>query len=623
LNFNFVLIPFSLKNRSVFIVWLKILKAKTMKNFISALVVFVFPIITMAQNTSRIDNLIAAGRYDDAIDSLLILKKAYPNNPYVYFSLGETELKSYISDPFSDSKGNIVKKSLNYFKGGIKQDALNPLNYVGLGLIELFQNGDTTKADVNFNKALGMTPPKKKKITDLHIKTYLKLATAELYAEKPRFSKAESYITKLKGLTPNIPDVYIEYGDIRMAQKDASGAIMSYKKALYLKNEPLTNVLIAKIYSLARNLTESKKYYDNALALDSLFAPAYKGLGDLYYAYGQNKIANNYYAKFLKLTGNNIPAKVNYAKALYKAKDFDEAFKVTEDVLKVDSSKLFLYRIAAYSAFEKKPQDLHGAYFNMDKLFKKAHKDELINRDYIYFGKTLLELKRDQNDIRKGIEMLETAYQEDPSDNKLLMDILNSAFYIKDYNTVIKYLTIKIAINGASIQDYMHLGTMYYQNKEYTKADSVFGIVTTKDPTNIVAYLWRGYASSVVDPELKTGLAKPYFEKIVELASSDREKYAKELSEADSYLGSYYLFSAKPDLDKAASYYNQLIAINPKNNEWLSKGYYSLSIIYSKKKEYVKAKEYYQKILSIDPNDHNAKTGLRDVDKYLKAASNN
>ena len=97
-----------------------------------------------------------------------------------------------------------------------------------------------------------------------------------------------------------------------------------------------------------------KKLYMN----DTNFAPAYKGLGYLYYLNGQQKIAKKYYARFIELTGNNIPGKIDYLKTLYKAKDYNEAFNIAQEILHVDTSKIFVYRIAAYSGFEMEKPDV-------------------------------------------------------------------------------------------------------------------------------------------------------------------------------------------------------------------------------------------------------------------------
>ena len=419
------------------------------------------------QDIKEIDNLIASERFDDAYNSLVELKKTTPQNPFISFAFGEIVLKSYLNDPYSESKVNVIKKARSFYAEGVKNDSLNPLNYVGFGILELFRNNDSTKADLYFNKANQLIPSKKKKINDLDIYTLIKLITSELYSNRPRFYKSRLYYNKLLEIRPKNPSVYIGYGDILMADGNASEAIAQYKKALYIENTALTNVLVARIYYLARNSDESIKYYETALKLDSLFAPAYKGLGDVYYKLNKNHLAKTNYARFLELTGNNIPAKVNYVKALYKVKDYDETINIAEDILKVDSSKTYIYRLLAYSLTDKANPELDKALRYIQKLFSKMPEDNLIIKDYSYYSKILLSLKRDKNDLQLGGEMLEKAYLADTTDENMLVDLIKTSYRFKLYDIELKYLSKKIREGDNTIGNYTLLGKAYYYNKNF------------------------------------------------------------------------------------------------------------------------------------------------------------
>jgi tetratricopeptide (TPR) repeat protein len=568
------------------------------------------PYAAISQSIEEISYLIACERFDVAYDSLLKIKKSDPGNTYVYFELGETVLKSYINDPYSETKKITIAQATEFLRMGVKQDSLNPLNYIGLGIIELFRNSDSTKADYYFNKSLRLIPVKKKAINDLHILCYLKLATSELYSKSPRFYKSVAYIDKLEYLCPKLPDVYMAYGDILMAQLDASGAIMNYKKALYLKKAPLTNVLIAKIYMMSRNLNESRKYYEDALKIDSLFAPAYKGLGDLYYLAGYSKLAKDNYVKFLELTGNNIPAKISYLKSLYKSKDYDEAFHVAEEITNVDSSKIYIYRLAAYSGFDMNEPDYSKSLYYIKKLFARAGEDELIPKDYSYYGRILLKLDRDSSDIQEGVVMLEKAYLADTTDNNALEELIRNSYNKKLYNTAIKYLTIKINHIDSSIDNYKQLGKAYFYNNNNKNADSIFSLIVSKDTSNLEANTWMAFILNKEETGTCQGLAKPYYERILRLVNGDVKDHAKEIFEAMSYLGSYYLNSKNANYSKAIDYFNNITDIDKDNIQWCLKGYYSLAYIYAKQKLWAKAKENYEMVLKLKPNDPKATKGI-------------
>jgi tetratricopeptide (TPR) repeat protein len=435
----------------------------------------------------------------------------------------------------------------------------------------------------------------------------------------PRFNKSDSYNRILIELRPLLPEVYIANGDIKLAQHKASEAIVLYKKALYLENTALTNVLIAKIYSLGKNYFEAKNYYESAIKLDSAFAPAYSGLGDVYYKSDKLILAKINYAHFLKLTGNNIPAKINYVKALYKANDYDATIKNAEDILKADSTKTYLLRITAYSLVDKKNPEMSNALFYIQKFFSKTPEEELIARDYIYYSKILLGLKRDSNDIQNGIEMLEKAYITEPSDKELLVDLIKASYYNKLYNIEIKYLLKKINDGDKNTNIYSLLGKAYYYNKEYSKADSVFSIITGIDSLNFEAWQWRANAMLSKDPDLKEGLAKPDFEKILAISDKDESKCLKERYEAYSYLGSYYMFSTNVDYDKAIDYIKKSIDLKINDPQKELKAYYALGFAFYKSKQWVNAKVAYETVLKLNPEDVYAPKALNDINKYLSS----
>ena len=56
--------------------------------------------------------------------------------------------------------------------------------------------------------------------------------------------------------------------------------------------------------------------------------------------------------------------------------------------------------------------------------------------------------------------------------------------------------------------------------------DSVFSAVIIKSPNYISAYLWIANTYSKMDPDTKLGLAKPKFEKVLEVAKTDSVKNA-------------------------------------------------------------------------------------------------
>jgi tetratricopeptide (TPR) repeat protein len=572
-----------------------------------------------AQDLNAAIKLSLSERYEDANDVYNELLKTQPNNGDVYFNYGENILKSYLADPYSSTLSSVTAKAKDMFEKGLKADSTNKLNAIGLGMIVLQLTNDTVAADKYFVKAEQMLPKNKKKYTDKHYQLLIKLATAQLYAKEPRYKKAIAYLEKGKEFAPNNPDIVNAMGDVYMDKGDASNAISNYNRALFLNpTSPVYQVKIGIIYMGARNLNEARSFFEKAKAIDSTYAPLYKGLGSMWNMASQYKLSKVNYKRFLELSGNNIPAKISYANSLFRSKDFTETLNVVEEILTIDKSRNYLNRLAAYSAYDKKPGEYEKSLTYSELFFKNTTPDQIITKDYLYNGNAQLRLHKDTNQIDNGLRNLLKAYQMDTTDLELLSNIANYAYSYRRYAFASEVLEKKITKGKGAPVDYVNLGKVYYQTKQYGKADSTFTKLTKIDSTNIQAYVWLANTYASMDPDSKLGLAKPKYEKVIQKASTDTVKNAKELYDAYGYLGSYFLLT-KPDLDHAAVYYQKIAALDPNNKQWVIRGNSSLGVIYTRKKEYQKAIDYYNKALKVDPNNKDLLSTIDGIKKAMAA----
>lgn len=116
-------------------------------------------------------------------------------------------------------------------------------------------------------------------------------------------------------------------------------------------------------------------------------------------------------------------------------------------------------------------------------------------------------------------------------------------------------------------QDYFNLGRAYYFGpKDFVKSDSCFSKVTQAIPTFATAYFWRGKANVQQDPKNEKWLAKPHYEKALELVKPEERAGAKtNVIEACEYLGYYYL--TVKDNTKAKEYFTIIKDLDPNNKK--------------------------------------------------------
>jgi tetratricopeptide (TPR) repeat protein len=589
----------------------------------------------MSQDLNAAIKLTQSESFEDADALYKQVIAQTPKNGDAYFYAGENTLKNFLSDPLSNSQISAVKEATEYFLSGTKNDSTNALNYIGLGMVTLLEKNDTIAADKYFSKAESFIAKKKKKATEKDITALIKLGVSEVYAKKPRYYKAFGFLNKAKEFNPESTDIYVAMGDVYISQSNASSAIANYNQAVYKNNklyEPL--VKIGYLYMRSRNLNGAKENFEKAKAIDSTYAPVYKYLGEMYSLGGQPKFAIINFKRFLELSGNNVPAQKQYVNALFRAKMYADVLPIVENIMAVDKSSNYLNRVAAYSCYEMKPADYQKGLKYIETFFQNTTPEKIILKDYSYYGRILLKLK-DTALVDKAFDKLMTAFNMDTTDIELISDIATNAYYTKRFALSIDMYKRKINIGGKTLNnDYMQLGRAYYQAAQATKNDSLaqvdlfrkaekaFTDLTVNDPENMQAYVWIANTNAAMDPELKTGLAKPKFELVIQKGLADTIKNVKDLVDAYSYMGSYYMGLQKPDFDSAEPFFNKMLSVDPKNNATKIKAYLNIAVVYTKhpkRKDYVKAREYYKKALVLDPKNEGIQKTIEGMTKTINA----
>lgn len=613
-------------------------------------------------------------QYDEANELFAKLIKSDPGNSKAYFFYGENVLQSYFADTISNPLKVAAKEAMDLFDKGVTANASEPLNYVGLAMVN-FYLGDNAKADEMRAKAKSLLPPYKKISKIQNPKDYAftlaKIAESYIKFETVDTSKALPLIREALKIDSKNSDVYIIAGDIYILVNDGSRAIKNYNLAQdWDPTSPTANMKIGSIYVKGRNLMAAIPFFEQAISLNANYAPAYRELGQLYSMAGKYDKSKEYFEKYLQLTNGNIPAKIRYVNALFYAKEYKEVVKNVEEIFAVDNSRAYMNRIAGYSEYELGNYD--DALTYMNKLFAALPEDRLIKKDYIYLSKILL--KKNQNYAK---QVLETEKMESdlaklqdkfatmtkgPAKDKMKADIdaltaqiaanhaetaaadveINKAFeaYDKAINFDVEDLKLenekamylnayrrnvdagdtysKLLTKGHDSEaDYILAGKSYYMGKAFDKAENIFSQMVAKYPNNLDGYLWLANNASSQDPDSKLGLAKPKFEDLLKRAAADSVKNQNVMVDALRYLGYNSLTNGK--FDDAKAYYTRLLNL-ANTNDVKSKAYTSLAQMYFDMADYPKAIEYTNKVLEINPNDETAKNYIKYVNSVIASS---
>ncbi|NLA48848.1 MAG: carboxypeptidase-like regulatory domain-containing protein, partial [Bacteroidales bacterium] len=373
---------------------------------------------------------------------------------------------------------------------------------------------------------------------------------------------------------------------------------------------------------------------------------------------------------------------------LFYAGDYDEVIRNVEEILAVDKSRAYMNRLAGYSNYEKKNADYDKASSYMEELFKSLPADRILWKDHHYMARILLrknqnypkladELSRLENQLEReegsyasasaankakmkpaldeltakteearekvaaANKELDRAFEEynlvlemKPEDRAVMNEMATNSYNTRRYNQAARIWATLIDPENAKPEDLMQIGRAYYIGENYKAADSVFSIVVSKEPGYLPAYTYIARTYSRMDPDTRMGLARPKFEKLLEIAQTDSIRNENEMVEALKYLG--YFHMSKDEYSKSRDYYNRLINLNESSNDNKISGFNGIGLIElrlagaEKVNEarlpfLTRSAEAYEKILAIDPANASAKNQIsyiRDFEASVRKGIN-
>jgi tetratricopeptide (TPR) repeat protein len=524
--------------------------------------------VSFAQSLHEAITKTESERYAAAATDFRNLIAKEPTKGENYFYFGENYFRN----------GDLDSANIFYQKGA-DVNATYPLNNVGLGKV-LWYKGKSADAKAQFFKASTLGANKNAEVMR-------KTAEAYINAETKSLDEAISLLNAAIKIDPKNAENHILMGDALLEKNPSDGgpAIKEYNKATELNPKSPKGILRSgKLYQRARNYQLALDYYKQAEAVDANYAPAYREKAELYFLANQKANAIESYKKYLAL--NNDPeARERYSGFLLSNKQYGEAITEAETLQKGGSKNPYLSRYIGHSYAELGNKTDTAAYTKglkaMDEFFKKDPTAvKYVPLDYKYYGILLSKTGKDS----LGIVQMEKAASLDPKlAGEIITSIAQAHLKAKRYAKAIEAYTKKLAgdKNNLQLQDWYDFGRAYYYeggNKQkekkdgealqmFVQADTCFSILAQKSPEYAIAYFWRGKANVQQDLKNEKWLAKPFYEKGLELVKTQNALPANKSNviEACEYLG-YYSVTVK-DYAKAKEYFGMIRDLDPNNKK--------------------------------------------------------
>jgi tetratricopeptide (TPR) repeat protein len=512
---------------------------------------------TFAQTGDEITTAINKEDYAKAksLCSQWMAKDPKSGDPYYY--LGEI----YYENEKTDSAAIMYGKGLT-----VNEDSWLCLIGQAKGLMDQKKDADAQKL---IDKVI-------RKTRDKNAFAHYQIARAYLNSANANPDKAIERLTRSLEIDSKVSSYYTLMGDAFVAKKEPGKAVSQYEFASDKnKKDPDNYVKRARIWKNGKVWNEAEKSLNECLAIDANYAPAIKELTEVYSRGGQRSKVIPLLKRYNELVGNDQDSRMRYIRYLCGyAEDFETAITEADKFIAQNPKNIEPYRWLAWAnaklglkAKEEKADSAKIAnYFkkgisNSQKFLAEHGEKKLYSSDY-------------DNYITSAVETKDFATVEKIYPELLKMDSTRTEFFdkiaryyydTKNYDKAVPAYKAKMEkLKKETATDYSFIGLSYKAQKNYPEADKAFAKAAELNPKYIYAFAQRALIEELQDPDFAKGLAKPHYEKIVELGAAEADKNKKDLIKAYNYLG---IYAVKLGNDNAGSlaYFQKTLAIDPAN----------------------------------------------------------
>lgn len=431
--------------------------------------------------------------------------------------------------------------------------------HIGLGRLDLDEN-NMQDARKHFESAL--------KGNSKNAQINSMVGAAYLYAKKPMPESAIEFLSKARDLDPKQAKYWMYLGDSYQAKGDNGNAMTSYETAVEKdKTDPETYVKMARIWSNGNQPDLAIEQLEKAIKIKPDYAIAYK---DLYEAYIRSKKLDKVVPileKYVSLIGTDVDAKVRFVKFLcFQAKDYGRAIEEGSKLAISNPEQYTIHRWLAWSYFEK--GEFKKSLDESFMLFADVKKDTLSRKtfpsDYEYAARAAAKLNMMDTAEMFFVKLME--FQPERSAEISVM-IAKASYDAKKYDKAEFWYLEKAKHTSLTVGELVYLGLSQKALNKLPDADSTFSKILSISPKYEFGWLTRAQINELMDTaqEKKLYLAKPYYEKFIELASTstDPSKFRDRMIYAYLYLAVYSVQNDNNEMAK--SYCNLVLNLEPEN----------------------------------------------------------
>ena len=515
------------------------------KTILSVVLLFAFA-ATKAQTLEEGKRFTSYERYQSAINTFNDVLKQQPGHAEAVYELTAVYLL----------QGKTTEAS--QLLSGIQDVNSQPFYQAAYGYL-LLNNGKKDSAAIYFNEALDRTKEKDPAVLAAVARAHVESKTGDA-------NYAISLLDKAIRRDKNNAALYVLKGDAWQKLQNGSEAYEAYKEA-YDRNSSYAPAYhkMGEIFVTQKNAEVYLENFNKAIQADPNYAPSYYKLYSHYFYLDPAK-ALEYYNQYAAKSDPSLQQQYDLADLFYLNKNYGEALKKANDIISKagEETKPRIYKLMAYSYAGN--ADSTQATTWMQRYFAKEEDSNFVAKDFELMADLFLTGNQPDSamayytkatELEKDDELLRGYYK------KLATLALNA----KDYSSQALWLGKYYQGNEqATNLDLFNWGLAHFRSEDFTMADSVFGMYVAKYPEQSFGYYWQARSNAMLDKDMETGLAVPYYQKLVEVLQNDtaNSNYKNWMSQAYGYLAAYEANNQK-DYVEAIDYFEKVLEVDPEN----------------------------------------------------------
>jgi len=405
---------------------------------------------------------------------------------------------------------------------------------------------------------------------------------ARAFYEQQDTANARIYASQASGL--KYAPAYVLLGDIAAMADDGGMAGQMYQQAMYFDPKlPEAYTKYATMYSKIdpagaisklEELRTNVPDYPVDLNLAKLYTKANK-MDDALASYDRWYTTTDYSKK--------EPGDVaGYALIYHMKKNYDKSMQVINEASQKYPRSSSINRIGLMNTIAQ--QKYEEALNWGDRLFNKSDSANFNDFDFTNYAQAHIGVGKLDEAIalyRKGMEVSKA---DKDAVNNLYKEISEAYMKKGEFdNAVTEYKRYLEGTSKKTASDYSSLAEMYYkhaadlegdeQKASIREADKIYEEVEGLFANNpdVLAYVLnrRGTLNAILDPDSKQGLAKPVFEKLMQLMEGKENRTDadnKKLVTSYRYLMSYTLL-VEDNKQGAREWAQKILSVDPENEQ--------------------------------------------------------